>query len=60
MNGNNYYITASFIPCNIDSYYSVIIITAYETCPNSVTGIVSHYPNAFHSNNRFDGDWGSN
>ena len=33
MNGNSYYITTSFIPCNIDSYYSVITITVYQTCP---------------------------
>jgi hypothetical protein len=35
MNGNSYYITASFIPYNTDSYYSVITITVYQTCPKS-------------------------
>ncbi len=35
MNGNSYYITVSFIPCNTDSYYNVIIITTYQTCPKS-------------------------
>ena len=33
MNDNSYYITASFIPCNTNSYYSVITITTYQTCP---------------------------
>ena len=33
MNGNNYYITASFIPCNTN--YSIITITTYQTCPSS-------------------------
>jgi hypothetical protein len=33
MNGNSYYITSSFILCNTDSYYSVITITVYQTCP---------------------------
>jgi hypothetical protein len=32
MNGNNYYIITSFIPCNTDSYYSVITITVYQKC----------------------------
>ena len=34
MNGNSYYITATFISCNIDSYYCVITITVYQTCLN--------------------------
>ena len=33
MNDNSYYIRTIFIPCNTDSYYSVITITAYKTCP---------------------------
>ena len=33
MNDNSYYITTSFIPCNTDSYYRVITIRAYQTCP---------------------------
>ena len=33
MTCNSYYITASFIPCNTDSYYNVITITVYQTCP---------------------------
>jgi hypothetical protein len=33
MNGNSYYIITIFIPCNTDSYYSVITIRAYKTCP---------------------------
>ncbi len=33
MNDNSYYIRPYFIPCNTDSYYSVIIITVYQTCP---------------------------
>jgi hypothetical protein len=36
MNGNSYYITTFFIPYNTDSYYSVITITTYQTCPNNV------------------------
>ena len=33
MNSNSYSITAYSIPYNIDSYYSVIIITEYQTYP---------------------------
>ena len=33
MNSNSYFITAYSIPCNTDSYYSVITITVYQTCP---------------------------
>ena len=40
MNGNSYYITpsfTSFIPCNTDSYYSVITSIVYQTCPKCIT-----------------------
>jgi hypothetical protein len=30
MNDNSYYIIFSSIPCNIDSYYTVITITMYK------------------------------
>ena len=33
MNSNNYSITTYSISCNIDSYYSVITITVYQTYP---------------------------
>ncbi len=33
MNSNSYSITTYSIPCNTDSYYSVIIITVYQTYP---------------------------
>ena len=32
MNNNSYYITTYFISYNINSYYSVITITVYQTC----------------------------
>ena len=32
MNKNHYYITTSYIHCNIDSNYIVITITEYQTC----------------------------
>jgi hypothetical protein len=34
MNSNTYSITVYSIPCNINSYYSVITITVYQTYPN--------------------------
>ena len=37
MNSNSYSITAYSIPCNTDSYYSVIIITAYQTSPKYIS-----------------------
>ena len=40
MNGNSYYITASFILYIIDSYYSLITIIAYQMCFNCVASIV--------------------
>ena len=39
----SYYITASFIPCNTDSYYSVITITMYQTYPKFAS-ITSNEP----------------
>ena len=33
MNSNTYSITAYSIPCNTNSYYSVIIIIVYQTYP---------------------------
>ena len=33
MNNNSYSITTYSIPCNTDSYYSVITITVYQTYP---------------------------
>jgi hypothetical protein len=39
MNSNSYSITAYSIPCNTDSYYNVITITAYQTSPKVRTTI---------------------
>ena len=36
MNDNSYYIIASFIHCNTDSFYSVITITTYQTYPKFI------------------------
>ena len=41
MNSNSYSIIAYSIPCNIDSYYSVITITAYQTSPNLLSQVLS-------------------